>query len=127
MPRLSVLLLPSRVGFCAAKSFHHGIKAAKCIAVPQMVPSQRWDFENSSVHLQCEDFYCLRSPGISLSIRCECIKSVAFGLVRNVCVVQMRKCRRSSALPVTAQQGNGRLEIRALDSVLCFGWWRHIL
>lgn len=37
---------PHQWVFFAAKSFHHGIKAAKCIAVPQIVPSQRWDFEN---------------------------------------------------------------------------------
>lgn len=81
----------------------------------------------TSAHLQCGDFYCFCSPGISLSIRCQCIKGVAFGLVQNLWVVQMRKCRRFLALPVTAQQGNGRLEIRALDSVLCFGWWRDVL
>lgn len=33
-------------GFYAAKPLHCGIKAAKCVAVPQIVPSQRWDFEN---------------------------------------------------------------------------------
>lgn len=35
----------------------------------------------TSAHLQCEDFYCFCSPGISLSMRCHCIKGVAFGLV----------------------------------------------